>query len=92
MLSHEFHDFRRDPVVTQVVVPGGGDEISGLGRVGRLEQVRQDFVANVSHELKTPLTIISGFIDLLASPEAAGDEEEKKENGTPREELARKVH
>ena len=29
------------------------------------EQMRRDFVANVSHELKTPLTAISGFIETL---------------------------
>jgi two-component system phosphate regulon sensor histidine kinase PhoR len=31
----------------------------------RLEQVRRDFVANVSHELKTPLTSIRGFAETL---------------------------
>lgn len=31
----------------------------------RLEQVRQDFVANVSHELRTPLTVIMGFIETM---------------------------
>jgi two-component system phosphate regulon sensor histidine kinase PhoR len=31
----------------------------------RLERVRRDFVANVSHELKTPLTSIQGFVETL---------------------------
>ncbi len=31
----------------------------------RLERVRRDFVANVSHELKTPLTSIKGYLETL---------------------------
>lgn len=37
-------------------------------KLRQLENVRRDFVANVSHELKTPLTSIRGYIDLLDSP------------------------
>ena len=33
--------------------------------IRRLEQVRRDFVANASHELKTPLTAIRGFAETL---------------------------
>lgn len=34
-------------------------------KVKRLEQIRKDFVANVSHELKTPITSIKGFAETL---------------------------
>jgi two-component system phosphate regulon sensor histidine kinase PhoR len=34
-------------------------------QIRRLENMRRDFVANVSHELKTPLTAIKGFVETL---------------------------
>lgn len=36
-----------------------------MTRLNRLEMIRSDFVSNVSHELKTPLTSIKGFVDTL---------------------------
>ncbi|WP_417914367.1 ATP-binding protein [Candidatus Electronema sp. JM] len=36
-----------------------------ITRLKRLETMRRDFAANVSHELKTPLTAISGFVETL---------------------------
>jgi signal transduction histidine kinase len=39
----------------------------------RLETVRRDFVANVSHELKTPLTSISGYAETLVQEPADGE-------------------
>jgi len=38
---------------------------SDVTRLRRLEDVRRDFVANVSHEIKTPLTAIKGFVETL---------------------------
>lgn len=43
--------------------------ISDITRLRKLEQMRSDFVANVTHELKTPLTSIRGYIELLKSGE-----------------------
>ncbi len=40
-----------------------------LTRLRRLEGVRRDFVANVSHELKTPLTSVIGYAEPLADPD-----------------------
>ena len=37
-------------------------------------QMRQEFTANVSHELKTPLTAISGYAELIASGMTSGDD------------------
>ncbi|MFB6344283.1 MAG: sensor histidine kinase [bacterium] len=39
--------------------------IHDVTKLRRLQTVRQDFVANVSHELKTPITAIQGYIETL---------------------------
>jgi two-component system phosphate regulon sensor histidine kinase PhoR len=39
--------------------------LSDMTRIHRLENLRRDFVANVSHELKTPVTSIQGFVEAL---------------------------
>ncbi len=47
--------------------------IGDVTKLRRLETMRKDFVANVSHELKTPLTSIKGFVETLLD----GDLEDK---------------
>jgi two-component system phosphate regulon sensor histidine kinase PhoR len=39
--------------------------LNDVTRLRRLENLRRDFVANVSHELKTPITSIKGFVETL---------------------------
>ena len=48
-------------------LPEGGAVLvlHDLTDIRRLETIRRDFVANVSHELKTPLTSISGYAETL---------------------------
>ena len=36
-----------------------------ISEIKKLEQMRRDFVANVSHELKTPITSLIGFAETL---------------------------
>lgn len=39
--------------------------INDISRLMMLERVRKDFVSNVSHELKTPLTVINGYVETI---------------------------
>jgi two-component system, OmpR family, phosphate regulon sensor histidine kinase PhoR len=39
--------------------------LNDITRLRRLENIRRDFVANVSHEIKTPITAIRGFVETL---------------------------
>lgn len=48
--------------------------ISDVTDIELSERVRRDFAANVSHELKTPLTSINGFAQLVANGMAADEE------------------
>lgn len=52
--------------------------MSDITRLRRLETVRKDFVANVSHELKTPITSIKGFVETLLNSPSANEEERKR--------------
>ena len=36
----------------------------------RFEKVRTDFAANASHELRSPLTVIAGYIELMVEDES----------------------
>ena len=40
--------------------------LTNVTRIKRLENLRKEFVANVSHELKTPITSIRGFVETLS--------------------------
>jgi two-component system phosphate regulon sensor histidine kinase PhoR len=39
--------------------------LNDITRLWRLEHIRRDFVANVSHEIRTPITAIKGFVETL---------------------------
>ncbi len=78
----------------QVDPIGGGQDHYGFNAIirdlnkmtrelGSIETLRSDFVANVSHELKTPLSVISNYATMLQSPKLTGQE---------RLEYARAIH
>jgi two-component system phosphate regulon sensor histidine kinase PhoR len=63
---------RRNFSVTAAPVRSAGANgavlvLHDITELRRLERVRRDFVANVSHEFKTPLTAIQGFAETLLS-------------------------
>ncbi len=47
--------------------------LNDITRLRQLENIRRDFVANVSHEIKTPITAIKGFVETLRDTEAEAD-------------------
>ena len=52
----------------QLVAYGDGQKLllsRDVTQIEKLETMRRDFVANVSHELKTPLTVLSGFLETI---------------------------
>ena len=44
--------------------------VRDVTREARVENIRKDFVANASHELRSPLTVIAGYLDNLAEDSA----------------------
>jgi len=59
-----------DPVLSVRLIEFGEDRkllsARDVTAEERLDTMRRDFVANVSHELKTPVTVLSGFVETLA--------------------------
>jgi two-component system phosphate regulon sensor histidine kinase PhoR len=69
----------RTLLVTARPLPDGGAVLAlmDLTMRRRLETIRRDFVANVSHELKTPLTVIGGFAETLRDRDLAAADRER---------------
>lgn len=68
IVNAEARSFQDGDAVGVVVV------LNDVSEVRRLERIRRDFVANVSHELKTPLTNIRGYVEMLLDGAAADEE------------------
>lgn len=65
---------REDVELEVRIMPYSDDQYLLMARdvtqLKQLEQMRKDFVANVSHELKTPLTVLQGYLEMLDEPAA----------------------
>lgn len=63
------------------VVPYGADQklllIRDVTERIRLSKMRRDFVANASHELRSPLTVINGYLDAVAEDDDSPPQWEK---------------
>jgi len=68
-------DFVLIGVAMAVIAAGLIIMMAAVRRERRLSQLKSDFISNVSHELKTPLSIISMFGELLAMGRAKSDEQ-----------------
>jgi len=44
-----------------------------IAKYHRMKKMRREFVANVSHELKTPLTVVRGYVEMIQETEHALD-------------------
>jgi two-component system phosphate regulon sensor histidine kinase PhoR len=57
------------------VVPYGDNQrlllVRDISELHRLERIRRDFVANASHELRSPLTVLRGYVEMML-PETRG--------------------
>lgn len=51
--------------------------LNDVTRLRRLESVRQEFVANVSHELKTPITSIKGYVETILDGNMGSDDQQR---------------
>lgn len=60
------------------LIPYGTDQYLALfrdvTRLHRLQAMRRDFVANASHELRSPITVLAGYLESLAAEKSLGPE------------------
>ncbi len=66
--KHKFIEYLITPLSSDYNKKGFTIVIRDITDIHKLEKIRSDFVANVSHEFKTPLTAIRGFAETLLAP------------------------
>ncbi|MFC0188419.1 ATP-binding protein [Fictibacillus aquaticus] len=66
------------PLYNQSLIRGAVAVLRDMTEERRMDKLRKDFVANVSHELKTPIAMLQGYSEAIVD-DIAETEEEKKE-------------
>ena len=68
------------------VMAFGGERVilmsRAIAKYHRMKKMRREFVANVSHELKTPLTVVRGYVEMIQETDHALDPHWQKIFGT----------
>ncbi len=65
LLSEAVFEIQISPVFKESLFLGVVVVLHDITRIKNLERMRSEFVANVSHELKTPMTSIMGYVETL---------------------------
>lgn len=64
-IHEESYQVDADPIISENAIKGAALFFFNVTEKEKSEQIRREFTANVSHELKTPLHSISGYAELL---------------------------
>ncbi|MFZ7122037.1 MAG: ATP-binding protein [Eubacteriaceae bacterium] len=64
-INNKLYKIYTNPIIEKNSRKGFLIVIEDITQIRNLENIRKDFVANVSHELKTPITSIKGFVETL---------------------------
>ena len=65
VLHDESYQIDANPIISEHTIKGAALCFFNVTEKEKAEQIRREFTANVSHELKTPLHSISGYAELL---------------------------